>query len=388
MAESSLGWTTSGTGDGSSSGYTMAQFTEWQRMLFAGVTGSDLSGVAPDYLNKLAVSGTSSPVAVNTGGALVYGFPYFNTASVNVVVPTPNTSTRIDRVVLRADWAAQTVRITRVAGTEGAGAPALTQTAGTTWDMPLAQASITTGGAITLTDEREFLTLLGDLSVSTAKVINDAITFAKLQNIATDSLIGRDTAGTGDAESITLGASLGMSGAGVLQRAALTGDVTAPVNDNATTIANNAVTTAKIAAAQVTQAKLGTDTLRMLIIPIAFSYINFTANTTYQEAGAQQGIAAPTSFDVGKLPTGATVKLCSVMATASGTFYLELYNKTNGSSVSGSEMTTTSSSFVSIESGDIKANLTSGSRHYIARYKSSGASIAVQAAGVYLKVEW
>lgn len=79
-----------------------------------------------------------------------------------------------------------------------------------------------------------------------ATIANDAVTFAKMQNIATDSLIGRDTAGTGDPENITLNATLSMDGSGSLQRAALTGDVTASAGSNTTTIANNAVTLAKI----------------------------------------------------------------------------------------------------------------------------------------------
>jgi hypothetical protein len=91
----------------------------------------------------------------------------------------------------------------------------------------------------------------GDITITssgTVWTINaDAVTFAKIQNIATDSLIGRDTAGTGDPENITLGTSLSMSGAQVLRREALTGDVTATVDSNTTTIANGAVTLAKMA---------------------------------------------------------------------------------------------------------------------------------------------
>lgn len=81
----------------------------------------------------------------------------------------------------------------------------------------------------------------------TADVKNDSITFAKLQNIATNSLVGRDTASTGDAENILLNATLEMDGSGNLQRAALTGDVTASAGSNATTVANDAVTNAKAA---------------------------------------------------------------------------------------------------------------------------------------------
>lgn len=98
------------------------------------------------------------------------------------------------------------------------------------------------GGGIT--DLTGDVTGTGPGSTATT-IANDAVSFAKMQNIATDSLIGRDTAGTGDPENITLNATLSMS-AGTLQRAALTGDVTAPAGSNATTIANNAVTTAKM----------------------------------------------------------------------------------------------------------------------------------------------
>ena len=40
-------------------------------------------------------------------------------------------------------------------------------------------------------------------NVSTARIENNAVTFAKMQDIATATLIGRDTAGTGDPESLT-----------------------------------------------------------------------------------------------------------------------------------------------------------------------------------------
>lgn len=125
------------------------------RQLFTTTLANE--GVLFGVLNALAVSGTSSPVSVASGAAVVYGYPYTNDASTTVAIATPTTATRIDRIVLRASWAAQTVRITRIAGTEGSGsAPAMTQTAGTTWDIPLATVSITTGGVITVTDARVY----------------------------------------------------------------------------------------------------------------------------------------------------------------------------------------------------------------------------------------
>lgn len=182
MAEKSILWTTGATGDGATA-YTQAEVTRWQRQFFV---GADNEGVAKDYLNELATTGTATPVATNTGAAYVYGFPYWNTASVDTAIPTPSGNTRIDRLVLRAGWAAQTIRITRIAGTEGSGTPpAITQTASTTWDNPLYQASITTGGVITLTDEREFLH--PNIAINTDMLDDDAVTVAKMAVNSVDS---------------------------------------------------------------------------------------------------------------------------------------------------------------------------------------------------------
>lgn len=156
MAEFSRFHTTNNTGDGPSAGYSAANFQQFIRETF--ITNPATEGVLYGIGNNLAVSGTSSPVSVNTGAAINYGVYYGNDSSVNVTIPTPSSATRIDRIVLRYSWSAQTVRITRIAGTEGSGsAPAMTQTANTTWDIPIANVSITTGGVITVTDERTYV---------------------------------------------------------------------------------------------------------------------------------------------------------------------------------------------------------------------------------------
>jgi hypothetical protein len=60
----------------------------------------------------------------------------------------------------------------------------------------------------------------GDLMLAAGNLMIDTITLGKVQNIPTDSLIGRDTAGTGVPEIITLNATdLAMSGSKVLQLA-------------------------------------------------------------------------------------------------------------------------------------------------------------------------
>lgn len=182
MAQKSILWTTGATGDGATT-YVQAEVIRWQRQF---LIGADNEGVAKDYLNEMVTTGTSSPVATNTGAASVHGFPYWNTTSVDTAIPTPSGNTRIDRLVLRANWSAQTIRITRIAGTEGTGnPPSIVQTDGTTWDVPLCQASITTGGVITLTDEREFLH--PNIGVNTAMLDDDAVTLANMAAESVDS---------------------------------------------------------------------------------------------------------------------------------------------------------------------------------------------------------
>jgi len=198
MAEKSIFWTTGATGDGATE-YTQAELIRWMRQMW--LADNTDEGVHKNYLNELEVTGTSTPVAVNTGAAIVYGFPYWNTASVDVAIPTPSAATRIDYITLEADWTAQTVRITRVAGTEGAGAPSLTQSDGSEWQIPLAQASITTGGVITVTDARVWVH--PNIEVETANIADEAVTAAKIDN-RTRTLFVPATAGYNNTDAISL----------------------------------------------------------------------------------------------------------------------------------------------------------------------------------------
>jgi len=166
MAQDSILWTTNGTGDGASGGYTQDELTQWQELLFQ---QGDNQGVLKGFLNGLQVTasgGSASPVTIDTGGAICKGFPYWNDAAGTKNIPTPAGDTRIDRIVIQADWSTQEVRFARIAGSEGGAAPALTQTDNTKWEIPLAQLTVTTGGAITVTDEREFLR--SNLEIGTA----------------------------------------------------------------------------------------------------------------------------------------------------------------------------------------------------------------------------
>lgn len=151
-------WTTSGTGDGAAGGYTMNEWRYMLRSLF--LRNMATMGVAYGYGNALEVTNPSGrDLQVNTGAAIVAGFPYWNTSAVTKTLTLPVIGTTGWRMVLRADWAAQTVRITLKESADGVPTiPSLTQTDGATYEIGLAYGTITTGGVVSLTDERTFLT--------------------------------------------------------------------------------------------------------------------------------------------------------------------------------------------------------------------------------------
>lgn len=89
-------------------------------------------------------------------------------------------------------------------------------------------------------------TTLGFGTIATAGIANNAVTLAKLATVSTDRLLGRDTTGTGNVEALTVGGGIEFSGAGGIQRSALSGDVNAPAGSNTTTIPANTVSDAQL----------------------------------------------------------------------------------------------------------------------------------------------
>jgi hypothetical protein len=106
--------------------------------------------------------------------------------------------------------------------------------------------------AVTVTASSSGITALtGDVVASgsgsvTATISNDAVSFAKMQNISTGHLIGRHSSGSGDPQQIGVDGGLEVHGSNI-RRAALVGDVTAAAGSNTTTIADAAVTAIKLA---------------------------------------------------------------------------------------------------------------------------------------------
>jgi len=281
MAESSFWWTTSdpAVGDGLVS-YTQVHLGSVARVLAA---CSGFEGVAPGYLNELACTANgANTVAVNTGGAAVDGKAYANSASVDVNIPSASGAgnTRIDRIVARADWTAQTVRITRIAGTDAASpsAPAITQTSGTTYDISLCTVLVDTGGTVTVTDARTFakggVNSISSAAITTVKLYAGAVTSAKLAALAvTSAKIANNAVGNvqlrqGVATSV-IGRAGTMAGDVADIQAALWDSVLRRAGDgaldfgtiNAGMIADAAVTSAKIASGAVVSGKLGADSV-------------------------------------------------------------------------------------------------------------------------------
>jgi len=155
MAEQSFLWTTGGSGDGAAE-YSR---TDWSKISKVLSGMSAFEGIAPNLMNQmLATVIGANTVRVQTGGAVVDGKPYYNDGNVDVNIPSAvgTGNTRIDRIVLRADWSTQMVRVHRIAGTDAGTptAPVITQTSGTTYDITLYQATVDTAGVVTLYDER------------------------------------------------------------------------------------------------------------------------------------------------------------------------------------------------------------------------------------------
>jgi hypothetical protein len=79
--------------------------------------------------------------------------------------------------------------------------------------------------------------ILPDGSVTTPKIANDAVTFAKTQNIATQRILGRTTAGSGDIEELT-----GAQAAAIIGQRLEIQPISASVAANALTVSASALT--------------------------------------------------------------------------------------------------------------------------------------------------
>ena len=134
--------------------FSESEFRDYNRSVLTGNVAD--MGVLSGVDNDLEVTGVASPLSVDTGRAQVYGFHYFNDAVVNPTVTTPSIGDTGGRAVLRCNLtgannppAESEVRVLIILSADGnAAIPALVQTPGVTWDIPLATFVIDTAGDI------------------------------------------------------------------------------------------------------------------------------------------------------------------------------------------------------------------------------------------------
>lgn len=128
----------------------------WSAIKRSGVLGDPGSATAQVYADSSGMH-----VFVRPGEAMIVGGWWGSDATEQVAIPlNSGPGARIDRIVLKRDPVANSTLITRVAGTPGGSAPALTQDTEGVYMLPLAQVRVeqdaVTITAAKVTDERWF----------------------------------------------------------------------------------------------------------------------------------------------------------------------------------------------------------------------------------------
>jgi hypothetical protein len=126
---------------------------------------------------------TGMNVKVKSGQALVRGHYYDSTGTETILIPAADaTNPRIDRVVLRLNPTTNAILLTLIQGTPAASpsAPALTQTDGAIYDLPLAQVYVAANETIIepadVTDQRTiFAPWTGSVAISGVTGLTSAL---------------------------------------------------------------------------------------------------------------------------------------------------------------------------------------------------------------------
>lgn len=163
MAERSAFWNGLVTGDAVDAPYDAnTEFAKWvQRTIGLGntranagvVLGTGSEATQLDALQVTQNSPAGMSVLLNIGAAIVDGTTYINDAAITIpVAANASGNPRIDTVVLRKSFGIQEVRSAILAGTPAAtpAPPALTQSAGVTWEIPIADIQVA-NGAVSIT---------------------------------------------------------------------------------------------------------------------------------------------------------------------------------------------------------------------------------------------
>jgi hypothetical protein len=202
MAEQSMFWPTTGTGDGISGGYTSDRLvTIWKAILGDGQLV---------YQNKLALSGTgTSALAIDTGAAIVSGYLYENNTSASINTSTLGSATYGVYIIANESASALTVSRSVAGTTVGSKTVRLAVNASTPTQPYIQLGTITTAGgsitAISTANSRWAVSRNATLS-STASLYVSSMSVLT----ATDTIIsGTGSVSTTDSEYISMNASTG-----------------------------------------------------------------------------------------------------------------------------------------------------------------------------------
>lgn len=148
------------------------------------------------------------------------------------------------------------------------------------------------------------------------------------------------------------------------------------------------IQTADIGAGQVTQAKLGTDTLQMIELVMCTGIFSQAASAGGWLAVGAYYAGSAMNFDASKFPAGCTVKLFSrLRAFSPQQAKVRLKNYTNNEVIANSETSLHQGDFTLVFSGDFASNLPSGDKQYgLEFYGTTSDVVSVGMSG--LLVEW
>jgi hypothetical protein len=287
------------------------------------------SGVAPDYLNKLAPSdGGANTLNVATGGAMVGGFWYYNSAVEGVTIPNAAAgTTRFDRVTLH-HTGTPTFTVELTVNTGDAVNPPATPAG----DVSIATVEVTDAGVLTVTDARDFADpVANSLSVSapdsgtalSVKIAGDAEDRFNISTSGTllwgsgaaaqDVNLYRSAANVlSTADSLVVAGNF--SAAGTLTFAA--GAI------ESADIAANAVTTAKILDANVTLGKMAANSVDSdQYVDGSIDYEHLAAGAakfTNRQGGSATNWATPDAAPANYVPTSARMQGGAITVGAVG----------------------------------------------------------------------
>jgi hypothetical protein len=160
----------------------------------------------------------------------------------------------------------------------------------------------------------------------------------KLDNAvsATDRLLGRDTAGAGAVEELTVGGGIEFTGSGGIQSAAFTGDVTKAAGGTALTIASDAVTYAKMQNVSATQRVLGRNTsgsgdVEEVTFTQFLDWVGSAAegDILYRGASAWSRLAKGTAGQLLRMNSGATAPEWTSVGSVAPATNTANFDKTN-----------------------------------------------------------